>query len=328
MKTDLFSSSRMGLTAFFLLFAGHSALAQVVGEVYVNVYLWNQSYTENESYYIVGSGSQNATPPSILTTNLAFETSDSSAYINCVSAIGQSQLTANAFIDRSDVEYSGTTQVFFEYNPGGPDLEFIDQLNITSATLPNGTPVQLQLAAVYSGFISPPVGEGDFSSAYVELGVLIGNEWNYTNGTVANTVQTNVITYNVSSYVGDSVSISAGINAYGGTEVESFDAYESSISAGITNVVYVTMLTPGSSYTTASEWVYPALLPTLNLQPTADALLLTWPVNGFNFALQQNSDLTTTNWAACNSPVTTVNGTNQVTISSGSGTMFYRLVSQ
>lgn len=329
MKTNLLPQSRIALSlaAFLLIFAALSSMAQPA-QVIVNVFLWNESDTPNESQYIVGQGSLNATPPAILTTNLSFEEPDSSAYINCVSAIGQLQLEANSFIDRGGEAFGGDMQVFFENNVGGPDVEFLDQLTVTSPTLPVGTPVQIQLAALYSGFISPPAGEYDFSSASVELGALVGNDWNYTTGLVSGAVSTNLITYNVSTYVGSSVNFSSGINAEGGSEVGSFDPYESSISAGITNVVYVSILTPGASYTTASEFVYPTLLPTLTIQPAGGGMLLTWPVTGLNFALQQNSDLTTTNWLACNSPVTTANGTNQVTISPALGNMFYRLASQ
>ena len=75
----------------------------------------------------------------------------------------------------------------------------------------------------------------------------------------------------------------------------------------------------------------------VQVQPTPDAPLLMivpngagsvqilWP-NNSGFVLQQTVDLTKTDgWSNANFPVTTLNGTNSVTIGTSTGSLFLRL---
>jgi hypothetical protein len=71
----------------------------------------------------------------------------------------------------------------------------------------------------------------------------------------------------------------------------------------------------------------PPFQPTLLIQPTTNGVTLLWPVTTPAFTLQQNSDLSTTNWVANTSPDNVVNGTNQVMISPATGNMLFRLIS-
>ena len=66
--------------------------------------------------------------------------------------------------------------------------------------------------------------------------------------------------------------------------------------------------------------------PLLSIQPTANGITLSWLDSGSVFRVQQNSDPTTTNWVVNTNAVTTVNGTNQVTVPVTSGNLFFRLV--
>ena len=65
----------------------------------------------------------------------------------------------------------------------------------------------------------------------------------------------------------------------------------------------------------------------LNIAPSDTNLTLSWIVPSTNFVLQQNTDLTTTNWTdATNSPVLNfTNLQNQVTLPISAGDAFYRL---
>jgi len=67
--------------------------------------------------------------------------------------------------------------------------------------------------------------------------------------------------------------------------------------------------------------------PVLNITSASNNLVLSWIVPSMDFVLQQNSDLTTTNWAdLTNKP--TLNLTNlqyQVSVSLTNGRSFYRL---
>jgi len=68
------------------------------------------------------------------------------------------------------------------------------------------------------------------------------------------------------------------------------------------------------------------LLPRLDLQLTqTNTALLSWPTNSAGFVLQQNSDLTTTNWVDLANPVTVAGTNHQVTIPLVGENEFFRL---
>jgi len=70
-------------------------------------------------------------------------------------------------------------------------------------------------------------------------------------------------------------------------------------------------------------------VPLLSITPSGTNLVLSWIVPSMDFLLQQNSDLTTTNWMeVTNTPTLNLtNLQNQVTLSSPVGNRFYRLKS-
>ncbi|MCX6916117.1 MAG: hypothetical protein NT167_24250 [Verrucomicrobia bacterium] len=55
------------------------------------------------------------------------------------------------------------------------------------------------------------------------------------------------------------------------------------------------------------------------------SVLLAWPAPSNGFMLQQNTNLTTTNWVAVTNPPVVVNGEKQVTVSPLVGNRYYRL---
>jgi hypothetical protein len=65
--------------------------------------------------------------------------------------------------------------------------------------------------------------------------------------------------------------------------------------------------------------------PTMTIQPTTNGVVIGWPASATGFELQQNTDLTTTNWVMNTNPTNVVSGTNQVTISPAVGNAFFRL---
>jgi hypothetical protein len=69
-------------------------------------------------------------------------------------------------------------------------------------------------------------------------------------------------------------------------------------------------------------------IPSLNLAVTSGGCLLSWPClsSTTNYALQQNGDLTTTNWAAVTNQPGVTNGQYQVMLPPQSGSQFYRLL--
>lgn len=68
-------------------------------------------------------------------------------------------------------------------------------------------------------------------------------------------------------------------------------------------------------------------VPSLNLAVTNGGLLLSWPSlsSTTNYALQQNGDLTMTNWVAVTNQPAVANGQYQVVIPAQNGRQFYRL---
>ena len=70
-------------------------------------------------------------------------------------------------------------------------------------------------------------------------------------------------------------------------------------------------------------WI--AAVPNLKVALTAtNSVVVSWPNVG-GYTLQSSPSLTTTNWAGYGGAVTTINGTNSVTISPPSGNLFFRL---
>lgn len=69
-------------------------------------------------------------------------------------------------------------------------------------------------------------------------------------------------------------------------------------------------------------------VPSLNLGVTNGGLLLSWPYlsSTTNYGLQQNGDLTMTNWAAVTNQPGVTNGQYQVMLPPQSGNLFYRLL--
>jgi hypothetical protein len=68
----------------------------------------------------------------------------------------------------------------------------------------------------------------------------------------------------------------------------------------------------------------PPPAPTLSIALT-NGVVISWPSPSTGFVLQQNADLTTTNWTTTGYTITTANGTNSITITPPTGNLFFRL---
>ena len=62
----------------------------------------------------------------------------------------------------------------------------------------------------------------------------------------------------------------------------------------------------------------------LTITQSANSVIISWPNTG-SYTLQQNSDLTTTNWTTAGYAITNSFGTNVCTITSPAGNLFFRL---
>ncbi len=88
----------------------------------------------------------------------------------------------------------------------------------------------------------------------------------------------------------------------------------------------VTDIGPSVTHLDAIAFQPAPAAPTLTIQPTTNGVIIGWPASATGFHLQQNTNLTTTNWVANTAPTNVVSGTNQVTISPAAGKTFFRLI--
>lgn len=66
-------------------------------------------------------------------------------------------------------------------------------------------------------------------------------------------------------------------------------------------------------------------LPALSIAPSGTNVVVSWAWSSSGFVLQQNSDLTTTNWITLTNAPAVTNWKNQLLVSPGAGNKFYRL---
>jgi len=90
-------------------------------------------------------------------------------------------------------------------------------------------------------------------------------------------------------------------------------------------------MTGGAFSLTGGFWslvsaVQTANAPALAIARAGNSVLVAWPSSAASFVLQQNTSLATTNWTASGYSVTTLNGTNSITITPPNGNLFFRLV--
>jgi len=72
---------------------------------------------------------------------------------------------------------------------------------------------------------------------------------------------------------------------------------------------------------------FPSGAPRLTISLTAtNTVLISWPSPYSGFALQQNSNLSTTNWVTLTNTPITIGSQNQVTMPPPTGNQFYRLM--
>jgi hypothetical protein len=76
-------------------------------------------------------------------------------------------------------------------------------------------------------------------------------------------------------------------------------------------------------------WLGSLTPPPIEIHSTAgNTIALSWPAPAAAFALQQNSDLATTNWVTVTNPAVTIASRNQVVLPRPMVNTFYRLVSR
>lgn len=286
-----------------------------------------QSDTQNITYY---SGEVQTT--NLLTANLSGPGSIANASAIPTATFGLLQLTASCSDDDPTDNGNGYLARFV----GGQDVLFADTLTPTSTTLSLGFPVLIQIACVYNGYISSGASftdayDGTTANASVGLVAYANavNAQNSVTGGIGSVNQTNIISVIVKGNVGTAFNFIPAISASGVTDNDDAAAFIGFVNTVITSQTYVTVLTPGAGYTSASGTVYPTLAlaaPVLSIQSSSNqTAVVSWPFVYANYVLQQNTAPNTTGWLLNSNSVSEVNGTNQVTVSTANNSMFYRL---
>ena len=195
----------------------------------------------------------------LLTTSISIPEARDEAYANPGISYGWLQFNAGCSVNNNPSDGNGYGSYF-----GNSVVSFQDTLTITSATLPAGTPVQVQITCVYNGSITPGVGSGwDSTSSSASVGLTVrengmGSNPNTFNGTVGGANQTNTLLFIAQVTVGDNnLIILPSITANGSVNNQDGAPFSGSVSASISSQTYVDVLTPGAGYTSASGTVYP-----------------------------------------------------------------------
>jgi len=140
---------------------------------------------------------------------------------------------------------------------------------------------------------------------------------------------------------GQGTVITVQIRAFGGTPgcpPICFDCYCPTFQQGYSDLFQVTLTTPPNPPASLNGMAPFSLSPPTTYSApqfilnaiTGDKLVLAWAPSAVatNFVLQQNADLTTTNWVTLTQRPVLVGPQFQVEMPKPAGTMFYRLVSE
>jgi hypothetical protein len=125
----------------------------------------------------------------------------------------------------------------------------------------------------------------------------------------------------------------AGGGSYGALAFDGSTLYGDNLvaPAGTTHLVTIDPATGNVTDLGASVTHLDAIafvpLPSLSIRLMTNSVVVAWRAWQSSFRLQQNTNLTTTNWVSSTNSVTVTNGTRQVAITPVAGKAFFRLIS-
>jgi uncharacterized protein (TIGR03437 family) len=90
----------------------------------------------------------------------------------------------------------------------------------------------------------------------------------------------------------------------------------------------ITVIAPGGLATSASSFTVTFGAPTLAIARSGDSVIISWPSPSTGYSLQQNPDLTMTNWTTFSGTVEDDGTTKSVIISAPTGNNYFRLIHQ
>ncbi len=163
---------------------------------------------------------------------------------------------------------------------------------------------------------------GTFTNVAILSPVTLSQYWSFNSGPVANFWSAGGFTFNLasSSVFSDSggfldVTFIGTVRGNGYDPTPCFGVFQVADPAEDGETTYTCRL----SFNTLS----PPKLATA--ASGTNSLKILWRDNSYNYTVQQNSDLTTTNWVTANCTITNSQGTNFATVTGVTNTMFFRL---
>lgn len=200
---------------------------------------------------------------------------------------GSIDIDGNASLDADEVNAATQVSVWSANSTGNPTGAFTN--------VPNGTAVSFSPSAwlFASGSVTNFWSAGGFT-------------FNLTSSTIA---------FDSGGFLNVSLTGTISGNGYDTTACVGFFGTSDSSSIG------------GFGFSEGMSFGAVAAPPCLTLMECGtNSLTILWPTNvSYNYTLQQNCDLSTTNWVATSFPITNGFGTNFCTVSPLTGNLFFRL---
>ncbi len=154
-----------------------------------------------------------------------------------------------------------------------------------------------------------------------------------TNGAIGHVANTSPLIIDAGDPINTTFTYQAGVATVTLTDTNAGTEFSISTNVDIasvlgTNVAFIGFTgADGSLKSTQqiSDFTFISLV-NLTIQTSSNTALISWPAESGGYVLQQNSDLTTTNWMNVTNAATVVNGTNQVTVPITASARFYQLL--
>ena len=295
-----------------------------------------QNYLQATPYCVAGSGVGYDTGPIDSTNQLVVALANNDATrtvsLNASATYGVLQASGNAIATATATQPGGRA-FFGAYFSGHSLLAFRDYLNLTSATLPPGTPVEVVVTERFQAAASPNLNSSQTGNYDQSVATHVWIRMT-SSGLISDDVETNLppgqtLTATLHSQVGGAIQLDALLYADGQAEANDYQSETATAFLTAQATTYVTILTTGASYYSASGTIYPGSTnrPSLTIRLAApDTAVVAWPTNATGFTLQENPGLDVAGWVNNTNLVSVVGTNQQVTINPLPANRFFRLI--
>ena len=291
-----------------------------------------QNYLQATPYCAAGSGVGYDTGP-ITTTNrllVALTSNDATrtTSLNASATYGVLQASGSATAAATPDQRGGQAQ-FGAYFSGSTLLAFRDYVNLTSATLPPGTPVEVLVTENFQATVSSNLNYSGTGLHYQNVATHVLFAAHGNNNIYSNLPPGQTLTATLHGQVGGQIQLDALLYADGLAVANEFQTESAVAALTAKAITYVTILTPGASYYSVSGTIYPDSPnpPSLTVQLAGpDTAVVAWPASATSFTLQENAGLDAADWVDTTHLVSVVGTNQQVTLNPLPANRFFRLI--